>query len=294
MRLHMPFSRRSRSARPISPRRRRRRLFIKIFAAVLCAAVLLALIISAPKKKKAEPVPEQQVQTLPAENTSLSPEPVKEIMQTPAIKGVVCIDPGHGFSDSGVYTPLLGSQSEKDIVLAVSLLLKSRLENAGYFVVMTRDTDYDDPTGLYSVDSAARADTANQNEAQLFLSLHCESYPSDTSLSGAHISYVEDSSETVLLLINSLTSSFEDVFGISPAADAKTEKSAPAVLRRADMTAAFISLGYVSNPDEAAALLTTASREKLAEALALGVDNYFKAYEEFEAEKFAAASGQSD
>ncbi len=298
MRFHMPFPRRGGSARPMSPRRRRRRLFLKVFGAVVLGAVILAAIISSPKKKKPDPVlpePEVQEQALPAETAQpVVPEPVREVMQTPAIMGVVCIDPGHGFSDSGVYTPLLGSQSEKDIVLDVALMLKSKLERAGYFVVMTRDGDYNDEAGLSSLDSSARADTANQNEAQLFISLHCDSYPADTSVSGPHIYYIEESSENVQLLIDGLSSAYEDVFGVSPPVTSKTEKSAVSVLRRVEMPAAFISLGYVSNPEEAAALLTSATREKAAEALALGIENYFKAYEKSEAEKFAAASAQNN
>lgn len=290
MRLHMPFSRRGSSARPISPRRRRRRLFLRVFISVLLAAVLLAVILSLPKKKAAEPPAEAQEQAELVESAQSESVPERELMQTPAIKGVVCIDPGHGFSDSGVSSALLGAQSEKDIVLDVSLLLKARLESAGYLVVMTRDADYEDENGLYSLALAERAETANQNGAQLFLTLHCESYPADTSLSGARIYYIEGSHENTDILISSLTEAYGEVFGTPPYAAAKTEKSANPVLRHVEMPAAFVSLGFVSNRDDAAALLTAAAKEKAAEALATGVEIYFKAYEEREAEKFAEAN----
>jgi len=61
-----------------------------------------------------------------------------ETAGTREVKTIV-IDPGHGGKDSGA----LGSKSqEKDIVLTVGKLLKKELEKEGFNVKMTRDKDY--------------------------------------------------------------------------------------------------------------------------------------------------------
>ena len=64
-------------------------------------------------------------------------KPTKETAGTREVKTIV-IDPGHGGKDSGA----LGKNSqEKDIVLSIGKLLKKRLEKEGFNVKMTRDKD---------------------------------------------------------------------------------------------------------------------------------------------------------
>ncbi len=64
-------------------------------------------------------------------------KPKNETAGTREVKTIV-IDPGHGGKDSGA----LGKNAqEKDIVLAVGKLLKKDLEKAGFNVKMTRDKD---------------------------------------------------------------------------------------------------------------------------------------------------------
>ena len=71
--------------------------------------------------------------------TAQAPAPAKnETAGTREVKTIV-IDPGHGGKDSGA----IGSKSqEKDIVLTVGKLLKKELEKEGFIVKMTRDKDY--------------------------------------------------------------------------------------------------------------------------------------------------------
>lgn len=64
--------------------------------------------------------------------------PKNETAGTREVKTIV-IDPGHGGKDSGA----LGAKAqEKDIVLAVGKILKKELEKEGFNVKMTRDKDY--------------------------------------------------------------------------------------------------------------------------------------------------------
>ena len=76
---------------------------------------------------------------------------------------VVVIDPGHGGMDTGVKGPTV---SEKDVTLSLARRLRTALQTRlGATVLLTRDSDI-------SLDNEARSAVANNNQANLFLSLH--------------------------------------------------------------------------------------------------------------------------
>ncbi len=78
---------------------------------------------------------------------------------------LVCIDPGHGFTDTGAISPD-GTRYEKDDVLRLALAVQSLLEQRGVAVIMTREDDTVYPT------LEERCDIANDAEATHFVSLH--------------------------------------------------------------------------------------------------------------------------
>jgi N-acetylmuramoyl-L-alanine amidase len=76
---------------------------------------------------------------------------------------VIVIDPGHGGTDSGVSTM---EALEKDLTLAFARKLRTTLQSQlGATVLLTRDSDV-------PLTSEARASVANNNRADLFISLH--------------------------------------------------------------------------------------------------------------------------
>ncbi len=86
----------------------------------------------------------------------------------PGLRTVV-IDPGHGGDDAGVRGA--DGLSEKEVTLAVALRLKNVLESRyGLRVLLTRDADT-------NVDLDRRASVANNNKADLFISLHANASP---------------------------------------------------------------------------------------------------------------------
>ncbi|MFW6351527.1 MAG: N-acetylmuramoyl-L-alanine amidase family protein [Bacteroidota bacterium] len=96
----------------------------------------------------------------------------------------VVIDPGHGGKDPGA----VGSRSkEKDIVLSIALKLGGYIEEnySDVEVIYTRTTDE-------FVELHRRAQIANENKADLFISLHCNAhassraYGSETFVMGLH------------------------------------------------------------------------------------------------------------
>jgi N-acetylmuramoyl-L-alanine amidase len=88
----------------------------------------------------------------------------------------IIVDPGHGGQHSGAghFSPgASGSYSlERNVTLAIAFKLQKAIEKdmAGVNVVMTRTTDDD-------VAWQKRADIANENKGDLFISLHCNSLP---------------------------------------------------------------------------------------------------------------------
>jgi N-acetylmuramoyl-L-alanine amidase len=84
-------------------------------------------------------------------------------MSAPGIRTIV-IDPGHGGDDAGVKGP--GGTEEKAYVLAFARRLKATIESRiGLRVLLTRERDEDMPIDR-------RAALANNNKADLFISLH--------------------------------------------------------------------------------------------------------------------------
>ena len=81
----------------------------------------------------------------------------------------IVIDPGHGGKDPGC----IGKENtyEKDIVLDVCKRLKTLLlQNKGLEIILTRETDIFVP-----LDN--RAEIANKKKADIFISIHANSYP---------------------------------------------------------------------------------------------------------------------
>lgn len=96
----------------------------------------------------------------------------------------VVIDPGHGGKDPGA----IGAKSqEKDIVLAIALKLGGYIESNFDDVKVIYTRDNDEFIGLNR-----RAQIANENKADLFISIHCNSaanrraYGSETFVMGLH------------------------------------------------------------------------------------------------------------
>lgn len=94
------------------------------------------------------------------------------------ISGTVCIDAGHGGSDSGAISTD-GTISEKDDNLTLALKVQEYLENMGITVIMTRIDD------TY-LDLNERCRIANTDDVDLFVSLHRNS-AEDTSARGVEV-----------------------------------------------------------------------------------------------------------
>ena len=108
------------------------------------------------------------------------PTPLPDFSNKKQIRSVA-IDPGHGGNDYG--SQGINGTNEKDITLAIALQLQQVIENRlGLDVILTRDRDE-------TVDLDARAAIANNNKADLFISLHVNSSARPSAI-GAEIFYL--------------------------------------------------------------------------------------------------------
>ena len=101
--------------------------------------------------------------TSPALTSSAGVDPLPDLLAPPTVR-VVAIDAGHGGSDDG--TRGASGTLEKDITLSIARRLRDAIEGRlGLRVILTRNRDDDIPLD-------ARAAVANNNKADLFISLH--------------------------------------------------------------------------------------------------------------------------
>jgi N-acetylmuramoyl-L-alanine amidase len=169
----------------------------------------------------------------------------------------IVLDAGHGGNDQGTaYEEYL----EKDINLAVTLKVKEYMELHGADVILTRSED--EHVGLKE-----RTTLANRYEADLFVSLHCNYYEKDDSISGLECYYYNDASpgkayaEGIFQVISER--------GNVVVRDVKPENYY--VLRNTNAPAVLVEMGYLSNQSDRLNLLSESYQETLAEDLAQGI-----------------------
>lgn len=124
-----------------------------------------------PKATAPENKPEQEIKTQAAEPKQENQTPVKAAAPAPeprnGRKPVVVIDAGHGGHDPGAVANKI---REKDIALLAATQLGKILKEKGIDARLTRSTD------VY-LKLAERTAFANKNNADVFVSLHCNAMP---------------------------------------------------------------------------------------------------------------------
>ena len=190
------------------------------------------------------------------------------------LKGlVIVIDPGHGGFDPGKIG--INDQLEKDLNLAISLKVRDRLEAAGARVIMTRETDRDlageGDTNKKKSDMRNRITAINEAGADLCISIHQNSYPSE-KIKGAQVFYYsasEEGKKIAAFLQKSLIEKLAD-------GNRRREKAEDSyfLLRKSECPAVIIECGFLSNWQEAMNLGDEYYQSRLAEAIREGLEQY--------------------
>ncbi|MCP4900481.1 MAG: N-acetylmuramoyl-L-alanine amidase [bacterium] len=245
--------------------------------------------------------PPRVIVELGAVRPTPTPAPERFRPRTRVAEPPIVIDPGHGGDDIGAVSS--AGTMEKDLMLQVALRLETILEGRGHAVRLTRSGDnaraLTDRTAL-----------ANRLEAEVFVSLHANASHVG-SVRGAETYYMslegsatDDAAAAMAELENqgsdegSVRSPLDLILWDLAQADVLNDsadlalavqrrlnnrlglrdrgvKQAPfVVLTGATMPAVLIEVGFLSNADEAGKLTTPEHQQRVAEAIALGVEDF--------------------
>ncbi len=163
----------------------------------------------------------------------------------------IVIDAGHGGHDHGAKNELF---TEKDITQKISDKIESVNQNKNIAVHRTRKGDE-------FVELASRATFANEIKADVLLSLHVNT-SIITSKSGIELFVSKDTqtSKESRLLAEKLKARFEENgFKVNSIQEAPFM-----VLKKAEVPAITVELGYISNKQDANYLTNEKSQEQLA------------------------------
>lgn len=221
---------------------------------------------------------------------------------------VIALDPGHGGEDPGAIGPT--GLREKDVVLAVALKLRDRLNSVpGMRAMLTRDADFFVP--LHE-----RVRKARRVQADLFVSIHADAFMtpqargasvfalSDSGATSAAARWIAQKENAADLVGGAATPAVKDaqvlraMLDMSTAAQIKdslkigrevldrigkvghlhkrqVEQAGFAVLKAPDIPSILVETAFISNPDEEAKLRDEDYQAKLVEALFTGIRRYF-------------------
>jgi len=179
---------------------------------------------------------------------------------------LIVIDPGHGGTDSGA---VHNGLTEKILTLDIALRLRTLLEQRGWIVKMTRETDRDvyGPNASDVDELQARVDVANNAGARLFVSIHCNA--STSSVPNGTTSYWYKPQDKPLA--EAIQHRLIALLGTK---DDGIVRERLYVVRRTTMPATLVETAFVSNPDDAARLRSPAFRQEIALGIADGIQDY--------------------
>ncbi len=174
----------------------------------------------------------------------------------------VCIDAGHGGRDPGAIGRQPFELAEKEVTLAVALLLEQELEARGHWAVMTRRCDR-------SLSLSARAAFANRLGAEVFVSVHANAAAS-AEAQGMEVFHFPGSPRGQLLAGEILRS----LLRLEGHRDRGVKEANFAVLRLTRMPAVVVECEFLTHPAGLEFLADPESQRALAERIADGIESF--------------------
>jgi N-acetylmuramoyl-L-alanine amidase len=245
--------------------------------------------------------------TPPVSRPVRSSEPVLAQPREPAREIIIAVDAGHGGDDPGAIGR--NSTQEKNVTLAIARELKQQIDREpGLRAVLTRDGDYFVPL-------RERINRARENKADLFVSVHADSYV-DRSLAGSSVYILSQHGatneasrwlaerENAADLVGGISLEDKDPLLASVLLDLSQGASMSAsmdaankvlvnldrvgnvhrkmvqqagfvVLKSPDIPSMLVETAFISNPVEEARLGQRAHQQRLASAISAGLRQYF-------------------
>jgi N-acetylmuramoyl-L-alanine amidase len=193
---------------------------------------------------------------------------------SPGISGKkITIDPGHGGSDSGAIGPT--GVTEKSVTLRVAMEVQRLLTAAGAQVYMTRTADVEvSPKRASATDDEelqARCDIANQNQSDLFLSIHMDSFTTSDARGTTGYYYAKGTAAGQQLA---------DAVRAGVVARLGTESRGTKscnfyVVKYTRMPATLVELAFISNAAEEKLMNADDGIHKAAQGIVDGIGNFF-------------------
>ena len=193
----------------------------------------------------------------------------------------IVIDPGHGGKAEGT---VQNGLEEKLLTLKTAQLLAGKLRSMGYIVYLTRTSDID-------VSLSQRSLFANMKHADLFVSVHYNSAPSEQArgieVFGFPLAGSPSSDHIVTKEFNSMPINAFDgqnsllgwqvqqkIIQNTGSVDRGVKRKRLGVLRELNCPGILIECGFLSHPTEAKACNSADYQEKLTRAIADGIRAY--------------------
>ena len=186
------------------------------------------------------------------------------------VSPTIVIDAGHGGTDRGTKSKAPFCE-EKRVCLQTARLVKKHLDQLGYRVVMTRNTDAFIPL-------AKRVEIASQASGSIFVSIHYNSAPNPEA-HGIEIFFL-DSKQDRLRTSSSKRLAESILPGLIHRTNARSRGTKKGnhyyVIRENAIPAIIIEGGFISNPQECSLLKSFEYQDQIARGIADGIDRYFK------------------
>ena len=193
----------------------------------------------------------------------------------------IFLDPGHGGRDSGAY---YYNVAEKDLNLQVYRKLRKKLEELGYKVLTSRDSDID-------VDFVTeRSRMVNKTNSDIFISIHFNATGSAYSRASGIQTYSYSDEPDYPSKINPYWHNHPDRMSESKrlaaaihssllaetgAKDAGLLESSFAVLRETAKPAVLLELGYIDNFAENQQIRDSHYQDKIVAGIVKGIQKYY-------------------
>lgn len=196
----------------------------------------------------------------------------------------ICIDPGHGFDDNGCTSDFLPDHTEKELTLLYANLVRDKLEQLGYTVIMTHDGESfpqefnENGNNKYSPEE--RTAYANSQQIDYYLSLHCDSFNEDYSVGGTRIYYCESNAKKQLYSVdvaNAIQARLNQTFPDDKEVAVHNMKVSESyyVIRETYAAASLIEVGFITNEADVSKLMDADWQKAFSVAVAEGIDDYF-------------------
>jgi N-acetylmuramoyl-L-alanine amidase len=196
---------------------------------------------------------------------------------------LIVLDPGHGGGDRGsIHGDLQEAVLNLDMAKRVQAILIAR----GWEVKMTRTDDYDVKGTTASTQEAekygfrdsdafdlqARDDIANDAGARVFVSIHCNAYI-NSGPSGTTIYYTKPIDVSLAQIMDR-----DIAMGELGTKDDGIVKAHYYVTAHASMPSILIETAFLSNPSDYARLDSPDWRQRMAQTIANGIDQYMRQF----------------